>query len=363
MIAAILAGNAVIVKPSPQTPTTVEQFYSAFVEAGLPKGVFQYFHCGEFNDLEKFVRNPLINHISFTGSVAAGLRIKQAAAGRVVNVGLELGGNDPAYVREDADIPWVADEVTDGAVFNSGQSCCALERVYVHEKVHDIFVQEAQKVLSKYVLGDPADSKTQVGPVISARARENILEVVKDALEKGAQDVTPPNQTFDKLPPEGNFVKPTLLIGVTQDMKIMQEETFGPVIPVMKVKDDEDAIQKMNDSDLGLTASVWTKDITTAEEKLLPRIEAGTVFINRSDYPSPVSPSLFVYVLNAADTDLHFPGSGVDRTQRLWRRCHSEPLRLRSVHQAEELSCERPSEKISQVSWLIWNQSDSINVI
>lgn len=301
LIASILAGNSVIIKPSPQTPTIVEQFYSAFLEAGLPKGVMQYFHCGEFSHLETLVGNPLINHISFTGSVAAGVAIKKAAAGRVVNVGLELGGNDPAYVRADVDLPWAADEVTDGAVFNSGQSCCAIERVYVHEKVHDAFVQEVQKVLSKYVLGDPFDSKTQVGPVISARARENILATIKGAIDKGAKDQTPPNQTFDNLPPNGNFMKPILLTGVTEDMKIMQDETFGPVIPVMKVKDDEDAIQKMNNSNLGLTACVWTKDIATAEEKLLPRIEAGTVFINRSDYPSPVSLSFLLLFLFKLD--------------------------------------------------------------
>ncbi|EEQ35106.1 hypothetical protein McanMca71_001706 [Microsporum canis] len=286
LIPAILAGNVVILKPSPQTPTVVEHISSIFLEAGLPRDVLQYFHCGSLVDLETIIRSPLINHICFTGSVAGGLAVQKAAADRIVNVGLELGGNDAAYVREDVDLAWAAEEIVDGAIFNSGQSCCSIERVYVHEKVHDNFVQEVKKVLTSYRVGDPFDSKTQVGPVISKKARENILSHIDDAIKKGAKDETPANTTFDNLPPDGNFVKPTLLTGVTHAMRVMSEETFGPVIPVMKVRDDSEAIRWMNDSDLGLTASVWTKDVATGE-KLIQDIEAGTVFINRADYPSP----------------------------------------------------------------------------
>ncbi|KAM5457352.1 hypothetical protein MaudCBS49596_000547 [Microsporum audouinii] len=286
LIPAILAGNVVILKPSPQTPTVVEHISSIFLEAGLPRDVLQYFHCGSLVDLETIIRSPLINHICFTGSVAGGLAVQKAAADRIVNVGLELGGNDAAYVREDVDLAWAAEEIVDGAIFNSGQSCCSIERVYVHEKVHDNFVQEVKKVLTNYRVGDPFDSKTQIGPVISKKARENILSHIDDAIKKGAKDETPANTTFDNLPPDGNFVKPTLLTGVTHAMRVMSEETFGPVIPVMKVRDDSEAIRWMNDSDLGLTASVWTKDVATGE-KLIQDIEAGTVFINRADYPSP----------------------------------------------------------------------------
>ncbi|WEW57400.1 hypothetical protein PRK78_002867 [Emydomyces testavorans] len=286
LIPALLAGNAVILKPSPQTPTVVEQISAVFLEAGLPPDVIQYFHSGSITNIETLIRSPSINHICFTGSLAGGLAVQKAAADRIVSVGLELGGNDPAYVRDDVDVAWAAEEIVDGAIFNSGQSCCAIERVYVHEKIHDAFVEEVKKVLSKYRVGDPFDETTQIGPVISKRAKENILSHISDAVKKGAKDETPANSTFENMPADGNFVKPTLLTGVNHDMVVMTDETFGPVIPVMKVKDDEEAIRCMNDSDLGLTASVWTKDVDTAE-KLIQRIEAGTVFVNRADYPSP----------------------------------------------------------------------------
>ncbi|KAI1914525.1 hypothetical protein LOZ53_004170 [Ophidiomyces ophidiicola] len=286
LIPALLAGNAVILKPSPQTPTVVEQISSIFLEAGLPDSVIQFFHSGSLTNIETLIRSPLINHICFTGSVAGGLAVQKAAADRIVSVGLELGGNDPAYIRGDVDVAWAAEEIVDGAIFNSGQSCCSLERIYVHESVHDAFVEEVKKALSKYRVGDPFDEKTQIGPVISKRSKESILSHIRDAVDKGAKDETPANPTFENMPSEGNFVKPTLLTGVNHDMVVMVEETFGPVIPVMKVKDDEEAIRLMNDSDLGLTASVWTKDVETAE-KLIQRIEAGTVFVNRADYPSP----------------------------------------------------------------------------
>ncbi|KAE8385965.1 Aldehyde/histidinol dehydrogenase [Aspergillus alliaceus] len=286
LIPAILAGNAVILKPSPQTPTVVEQFAAAFAEAGLPQNVIQYFHCGSPTLLETIVRSRLVDHICFTGSVAGGLAVQKAASDRIVNVGLELGGKDPAYVRDDVDAAWAAEEVVDGAIFNSGQSCCAIERVYVHKNIHDTFVEEVKKVLSKYRVGDPSDKRTQIGPVISKRAKDTIQAHIADAIKKGAKDETPANESFENPPADGNYVKPTLLTGVNHDMVVMTEETFGPVIPVMKVDSDEEAIKLMNSSEFGLTASVWTKDVAKAEE-LIEQVEAGTVFINRSDYPSP----------------------------------------------------------------------------
>ncbi|KAJ5098213.1 hypothetical protein N7532_005214 [Penicillium argentinense] len=286
LIPAILAGNAVILKPSPQTPTIVEQITAAFNEAGLPKDVLQYFHCGSFTLLEAVVRSPLVSHICFTGSEAGGLAVQRAAADRIVSVGLELGGKDPAYVRDDVDLSWAAEEIVDGAIFNSGQSCCAIERVYVHEKIYDGFIAEVKKVLSNYRVGDPSDPKTQIGPVISKNARETILTHIADAVKKGAKDDTPANGTFENFPACGNYVKPTLLTGATHEMVVMTEETFGPVIPVMKVSGDEEAVRLMNDSKFGLTASVWSKDIPAAE-KLVEQVEAGTVFVNRSDFPSP----------------------------------------------------------------------------
>jgi acyl-CoA reductase-like NAD-dependent aldehyde dehydrogenase len=248
----------------------------------------QYFHCGSPTIMETVVRNPKIALICFTGSVAGGLAVQKAASDRIVHVGLELGGKDPAYVRADVDVDWAAEEIVDGAIFNSGQSCCALERVYVDEKIHDAFVEAVQKVLKGYKLGDPFDKGTHIGPVISKRSKETIEAHIKDALDKGAKDATPENETFSNPPSKGNFVKPTLLTGVDHTMTVMTEETFGPVIPVMKVKSDKEAIELMNDSEFGLTASIWTKDTDTAS-KLIDDVEAGTVFVNRCDFPSPVS--------------------------------------------------------------------------
>ena len=288
MIPALLAGNSVILKPSPQTPTIAEQVQSIFIEAGLPENVIQYFHCGSLTHLESIVRSPQIRLICFTGSVAGGVQVQRAAAERVVPVGLELGGKDPAYIRSDVDVKWAAEEVVDGAVFNSGQSCCSIERIYVADKIHDEFVASVQEVLKGCKLGSPFDPTTTVGPVISQKALQTIHGHIEDALSKGAIDKTPDNESFRNHPAEGNYVKPTLLVNVSHEMEVMNEETFGPVIPVMKVGSDEEAIRLMNDSEFGLTASIWTKDTAQGEE-LADQVEAGTVFVNRCDYPSPVS--------------------------------------------------------------------------
>jgi acyl-CoA reductase-like NAD-dependent aldehyde dehydrogenase len=281
-----LAGNSVILKPSPQTPTIAEQVQKIFLEAGLPENVLQYFHCGSNETLEKVIRAPEVQLVCFTGSVAGGFGVQKAASGRPIPVGLELGGKDPAYIRADVDVKWAAEEIVDGAVFNSGQSCCSLERVYVDEKIHDDFISAVQEVLKGYKLGDPSDPMTNVGPVVSKRSQTTIQSHIKDALNKGAKDATPANDTFENPPSDGNYVKPTLLTGVNHEMVVMKDETFGPVIPVMKVKGDDEAIKLMNDSEFGLTASIWTKDSEKGEE-LAQDVEAGTVFVNRCDYPSP----------------------------------------------------------------------------
>ena len=239
--------------------------------------------------LESIVRLPQINLVCFTGSVAGGLQVQRTASDRVVTVNLELGGKDAAYVREDVDVKWAAEEIVDGAVFNSGQSCCSIERVYVAEGIHEAFVSAVQDVLKSYKLGDPFDTSTNVGPVVSKNSADTIKAHVRDAIEKGAKDLTPENESFASPPASGNYVKPTLLIDVNHDMTCMSEETFGPIIPVMRVRDDEDALKLINDSDFGLTASIWTKDTAKGEE-LAEHVEAGTVFVNRCDFPSPVSP-------------------------------------------------------------------------
>jgi acyl-CoA reductase-like NAD-dependent aldehyde dehydrogenase len=292
LIPALLAGNSVILKPSPQTPTIVEHMKDIFTEAGLPDGVLQYFHCGSQLQLESVIRNPKVDLICFTGSTAGGLAVQRAAGDRVsVKVGLELGGSDAAYVRDDVDIKWAAEEIVDGAVFNSGQSCCSIERVFVAEKIHDQFVTAVQDVLKGYVLGDPTDSKTHLGPVVSKRAAQKINDLVKDAVDKGAKDVTPDNDTFKNPPKDGNYVAPTILTNVTPDMRVLMEEAFGPIIPIVSVKSDDEAIKFMNNSTFGLTGSIWTKDVETGA-KLAEDVEAGTCFVNRCDYPSPVSDNL-----------------------------------------------------------------------
>ena len=286
LIPALLAGNSVVLKPSPQVPTIVEHVQEVFLQAGLPPRVVQYLHCGDQATLQAAVQSPNVKLVCFTGSVAGGLAIQQAAVNRLIPVGMELGGKDPALIREDVDIKWAAEEIVDGAVFNSGQSCCSIERVYAHASIHDKLVTAIQDVLRGYKLGDPLDPNTHVGPVISQKSLATIKAHINDALSKGAKDMTPENATFDSLPPQGNYIKPTLLTHVTHQMDVMTEETFGPVIPVMKVRDDEEAIAMMNDSQFGLTASIWTKDIVLGQT-LAEQVEAGTVFVNRCDFPSP----------------------------------------------------------------------------
>jgi acyl-CoA reductase-like NAD-dependent aldehyde dehydrogenase len=318
LIPCILAGNTVLLKPSPQTPTIAEHMKLIFEEAGLPKDIIQFVHCGRAEDLRPLILSKDINHVTFTGSVAGGLAVQKIAADRIdLTVGLELGGKDPSYVRSDADPAWAADEIIDGAVFNSGQSCCAIERVYVHASIYDQFVAEAQKVLAGYKLGDPHDKSTNVGPVISARAKETIQSHIKAAVSAGATDATPKNDSFASPPSEGNYVAPTLLTNVDHSMAVMRDETFGPVVPVMKVSSDEEAIELMNDSQFGLTATIWTKDVPKGEE-LAQQVQAGTVFVNRADYPSP----------DLAWTGWKESGKGV--TMGRWG--FEQYVKMRSVH-------------------------------
>ena len=198
----------------------MEQVQGIFAEAGLPDKVIQYFHCGSLTMIESIVRSPQIKLICFTGSVAGGLQVQRAASDRVIPVGLELGGKDPAYIREDVDVKWAAEEIVDGAVFNSGQSCCSIERVYVAERIHDAFLSAVQDVLKGYKLGDPFDQSTNVGPVVSKKSAGTIRAQVEDALDKGAKDWTPENESFTSPPTGGNYVRPTLLINVTHDMYV-----------------------------------------------------------------------------------------------------------------------------------------------
>ncbi|KAJ5594636.1 uncharacterized protein N7459_000844 [Penicillium hispanicum] len=288
LVPALLAGNSVILRPSPQTPLLGEKLLEIFTQAGLPSNVLQIAHIGSLDVLDQVAQLPEIQSVSFTGSTAGGIRLREATARLIKPVNLELGGNDPAYVRPDVDVKFVAEQLVDGAVFNSGQSCCSIERVYVHEKVYEDFVRAVQEELKNYKLGDPLDETTTTGPVISAPAKTKIQSHVDDALSKGAVNVTPENASFvaSSALQKGNFLAPVVLTNVNHSMITMKEETFGPVMPIMKVSGDAEAVALMNDSDYGLTASVWTNDLARGEE-LIGEIEAGTVFINRCDYPAP----------------------------------------------------------------------------
>jgi acyl-CoA reductase-like NAD-dependent aldehyde dehydrogenase len=321
LIPSLLAGNAVILKPSPQTPTVAEHFKSILEEAGLPKDVVQVVHVNDPATLKPLILAKEVGHVSFTGSVAGGLAVQKIASDRIgLTVGLELGGNDPSYIRPDVDVKWAAAEIVDGAVFNSGQSCCAIERVYVHTSIHDALVHEIQEVLKTYILGSPDDKSTHVGPVISRAAKSNIEAQVQDALSKGAKDSTPPNNSFTSPPQSGNYVPPTLLTNCTHAMAIMTTETFGPIIPLMRVTSDAHALDLMNSSSLGLTSTIWTKDIVIGEELAL-QCESGTVFVNRADYPAP----------DLAWTGWKESGKGV--TMGRWG--FEAFVRLRSVHVKE----------------------------
>ncbi|ODV89009.1 hypothetical protein CANCADRAFT_132898 [Tortispora caseinolytica NRRL Y-17796] len=286
LVPALVSGNAVLLKPSPQTPLVSEEIEAFFVRAGLPKGVIQTIHSGDNKFMELLVQNPVVSAVTFTGSVAGGLAVQKAAADRTIPIGLELGGKDPAYVRADADLDYTAENVVDGAMFNSGQSCCSIERVYVHESVYDEFVKKSIAIVEGYKVGDPFDPETTIGPVVSIASAERIKKEVEEAIASGAKLAVPTTafSGFETLPK--SYCAPAVLVDCTDDMYIVKEETFGPVMPIVKVSSDEEAIAKMNDSKYGLTASIWTKDNAKGDE-IASKVDAGTVFVNRADFPDP----------------------------------------------------------------------------
>lgn len=287
VIPAIMAGNAVILKHAPQTPLVAERFAQAFAQAGLPDGVFQYLNLTPAT-AEALVHEPRIAHVAFTGSVAVGHAVSRAAADRFVSVGLELGGKDPAYVRADADIAYAAENLVDGAFFNSGQSCCAIERIYVHEAVYDEFLLRAVELTNQYRLGNPTDPNTNLGPVVSARAAGFIRAQIAEAIAQGAKPLIDTTRFAADM--KGSlYIAPQILVNVTHQMRLMTEETFGPVVGIMKVASDAQAIQLMNDSTYGLTAALFTRDLEAAEA-IGAQIETGTVFLNRCDALDPALP-------------------------------------------------------------------------
>ncbi len=284
VVPAIMAGNVVLLKHSAQTPLCSERFAECFREAGLPEGVFQAVHLSHATT-ERAIRDPRVDFVAFTGSVAGGHAVQRAASERFIGTGLELGGCDPAYVRHDADLGHAVENLIDGAFFNSGQSCCGIQRIYVHERLYDDFVAGAVELTRRYVLGDPTSSETTLGPVVRVAAADEIRRQVAASVAAGAI-ASIDEREFPRSAAGTPYLAPQLLLGVDHGMPVMSEEIFGPVAGVMKVSSDEEAVALMNDSPYGLTAAVWTGD-AEAGIALGRRIETGTWFMNRCDYLDP----------------------------------------------------------------------------
>ena len=284
VVPALLAGNAVLLKHSAQTPLCAERMVEVFREAGLPPGVFQYLHLSHA-DTEQLIQAPAISHVAFTGSVAGGAMVEHAAAGRFIGSGLELGGKDPAYVRADADLRHAVETAIDGAFFNSGQSCCAIERIYVHASRYDAFVEQAVALVRHYRLGRSDDPSTTLGPLVRGAAADFVRGQIAEAVAKGATaHIDPADFPLDQ--PGSAYLAPQVLTGVNHAMRVMTEESFGPVVGIQKVHDDEEALALMNDSEFGLTAAIFSRDVQAALA-LGERLECGTVFLNRCDYLDP----------------------------------------------------------------------------
>ncbi|KIC38115.1 aldehyde dehydrogenase family protein [Leisingera sp. ANG-M7] len=278
---ALIAGNTVVLKHATQTLLVGERMAQAFHSAGVPQDVFQNVFL-DHGTTSELIAAKAFNFVNFTGSVGGGQAMERAAAGTFTGVGTELGGKDPGYVMEDADLDAAVDTLIDGAMFNSGQCCCGIERIYVHESLFDAFLEKAIAIVKGYKLGNPLDTETTIGPMANVRFASEVRGQIAEAVETGAVAHI---ETFAG-DDGGAYLTPQILTGVTHDMRVMREESFGPVVGIMKVSSDEEAIRLMNDSDFGLTASLWTKDVERAQA-VGDQIETGTVFMNRADYLDP----------------------------------------------------------------------------
>ncbi len=285
VVPALLAGNAVVLKHAAQTPLAAERMAAAFHAAGVPEGVIQALHLSH-DAVAKVIRDPRVGYVHFTGSVDGGRAVKRAAAERFIEVGLELGGKDPGYVRADADLDHAAAELADGAFFNAGQSCCGIERIYVHRDVFEPFLERFVAAAGTLTLGDPRDPETTLGPMARASGAALAREHVAEAVAAGARTLLDP-AAFPAAEEGTAYMAPQALVGVTPEMRVMREETFGPVVGIVPVEDDDAAVAAMNDSDYGLTASIWTRDLDAAL-RLGGRLETGTCYANRCDYLDPL---------------------------------------------------------------------------
>jgi acyl-CoA reductase-like NAD-dependent aldehyde dehydrogenase len=284
VVPALMAGNAVLLKHSAQTPLCAERMDEAFAAGGLPTGVFQHLHLSH-DAAAGIIDSGQVDFVSFTGSVPGGHGVQEAASRRFLAVGLELGGKDPAYVRPDADLDHAIENLADGAFFNSGQSCCAIERIYVHRDVYDRFVDGLVAFARGYRLEDPTDPETTLGPLVRPAAADFVRAQIHEAVAAGAKAHVDP-KLFAKDAPGSAYMAPQVLTGVDHSMRIMTEETFGPAVGVMPVRSDDEAIRLMNDSRYGLTAAIWTSD-EAAAIRIGDQVETGTWFMNRCDYLDP----------------------------------------------------------------------------
>lgn len=284
VVPALIAGNSVVLKIAPQTPLVAERYAEAFEAAGLPEGVFQFLHI-DHDQVADCIRDSRVGFVAFTGSVAGGHAVQRAAGERFVGTGLELGGKDPAYVRADAPLEATIENLVDGTCFNSGQSCCAVERIYVQRDIYEKFVEGFVDLASRYRLGNPLDPETTLGPMVRVDAADKARAHITDAVSKGAQALIDPS-LFPESREGSPYLAPQVLVEVDHRMLVMTEETFAPVVGIMPVRNDEEAISLMNDSRYGLTASIWTSDLDAALS-IGDRIETGTWYMNRCDYLDP----------------------------------------------------------------------------
>ena len=283
IVPALVAGNAVMLKHASQTLLVGEMIAEAMHKAGVPADVFQNVvldHAGT----EALIASRAFGFVNFTGSVGGGQAIERAAAGTFTSLGLELGGKDPAYVMEDADLEWAVDTLMDGAMFNAGQCCCGIERIYVHQSLFDAFVKQAVAWVQNLTLGNPFDAASTLGPMANARFAKTVRAQTAEAIAAGATALIDP--ALFPADDGGAYLAPQILTNVDHSMRVMMEESFGPVVGIMPVADDAEALALMNDSPYGLTASLWTGDVDRAYE-LGRQIETGTVFLNRADYLDP----------------------------------------------------------------------------
>jgi acyl-CoA reductase-like NAD-dependent aldehyde dehydrogenase len=284
IVPALLAGNTLVLKHSSQTPRCAELIAKALENTGIPEGVFQFVHT-DHKACEKIISDPRIAHVVFTGSVRGGQEVKKYIGTRFINVGLELGGKDPAYVRSDADLNHAIENLVDGAMFNSGQSCCGIERIYVDQSIYKDFIDGFKNLTEQYKLGDPSQEDTNLGPVVRLSAANFIRSQMAEAEQQGAKRLIDESK-FSISKEDNCYLAPQVMIDVDHSMRFMMEETFGPAVGIMPVKDHHEAKQLMNNSPYGLTASIWTKDLDFAKE-FGRDIETGTFFMNRCDYLDP----------------------------------------------------------------------------